>query len=237
MSKKEEASLSTFIQTANEMEISERLTLYNRLADDIIAASAGQLKTKESDFLRTLPYLIIGAFDAKNIPYTTMNIQDAFKLIIDDVVIGYNLHPVEYSDEEEGAWADTTEILSSFSLKPQVFSQQNADKIADKIRALFSQAKSGEMNTQDRVNQAGTGALRSDLRLAKDMSDADVLHEVHRVLARAVGQIIDASFPEATQKLDHPIWDDVLLSCIIRQIEETALEASLEIIKNRRITA
>ena len=143
MSKKEEASLSTFIQTANEMEISERLTLYNRLADDIIAASAGQLKTKESDFLRTLPYLIIGAFDAKNIPYTTKNMQDAFKLIIDDVVIGYNLHPVEYSDEEEGAWADTTEILSSFSLKPQVFSQQNADK----IRALFSQAKSGEMNT------------------------------------------------------------------------------------------
>ena len=111
------------------MEISERLTLYNRLADDIIAASAGQLKTKESDFLRTLPYLIIGVFDAKNIPYTTKNMQDAFKLIIDDVVIGYNLHPVEYSDEEEGAWADTTEILSSFSLKPQVFSQQNADKI------------------------------------------------------------------------------------------------------------
>jgi hypothetical protein len=203
------------------------------LADDIIAASAGQLKTKESDFLRTLPYLIIGAFDAKNIPYTKNNLQDAFKLIIDEVVIGYNLHPVEYSEGEENAWCMTDEILSAYGAKPPKLSQEATDK----LKALFSQVKSDEASTQDRVNQAVTSAVRSDLGLQKDMSDADVLHEVHRVLARAVGQIIDASFPEATQKQEHPIWDDVLLSCIIRQIEETALEASLEIIKNRRRSA
>ncbi len=211
-----EASLKTITEEINKRDISVRLKLFNGFAHRMIAASVGLIDTKEADYLRKLPSLIIGALKAKDIPYTNENIKEALELVIDRVAIEYNLHPVEYvPPENELDYKEGTPT----KLRPETL---------NKIMEEFSKIQSGELTQHDKIKEAVVSAIRNELNLSKDVNDSDVLHEANRVLTKSVGQIIDEFYPGATQNPEHPIWDKTLLSCILLRIEEIAFEDSLK---------